>query len=283
MLVQGLPALMTNHSAVCPLGMGQITIKDSGQGGAKRANPPLTFEAVYQTGGSPESSGGNSGSSGNNNSENSGNAANSGASANGLSLSSVVGAVVVGGSAVANSTTSSTTSAVSSRGNPVQHSAVESLKGNIATSTNQRKGNFGEMATDVDVETKGPIDPDTNMPDPNTTATRVGTGRVEDVDAPLQQGIDAIYKCDPPPPDYLIVESKYGKSQLSKKPKDGPQMSDKWIDGSARIDRYFGTNEDGTMTQEHKDFMEAWALGDVQKEVSRIDASGNVVRKILKD
>ena len=48
-LVQGMPALMTNDRAICPLGMGDITIKDSGQGSAKRANPPLAFFASYKT------------------------------------------------------------------------------------------------------------------------------------------------------------------------------------------------------------------------------------------
>jgi len=42
---------MTDHSAACPLGMGQITINDSGQGSAEKSDPPLEFEAVYQAGG----------------------------------------------------------------------------------------------------------------------------------------------------------------------------------------------------------------------------------------
>ena len=40
---------MTNHKAVCPLGMGMITIKSSGQGQPKRGDPPLEFFALYKT------------------------------------------------------------------------------------------------------------------------------------------------------------------------------------------------------------------------------------------
>ena len=48
-LVQGLPALMTNHIAVCPLGAGNISIKSSGQGQPKRGNPPLKFLLEWGT------------------------------------------------------------------------------------------------------------------------------------------------------------------------------------------------------------------------------------------
>jgi len=48
-LIQGMPALMTNDKAVCPLGVGMITIKDSGQGSAKKSNPPLKFAVLWGT------------------------------------------------------------------------------------------------------------------------------------------------------------------------------------------------------------------------------------------
>jgi len=47
-LVQGMPALLTGDKAVClPPFAGMIEVKDSGQGSAKEANPPLEFEAVW--------------------------------------------------------------------------------------------------------------------------------------------------------------------------------------------------------------------------------------------
>lgn len=84
--------------------------------------------------------------------------------------------------------------------------------------TNKRKGNFGEMATDVDLTELG-YNPLHN--------------RVDDLDQPLSNGIDGIFQ-NPRTNEYIIVESKYGSSTLGST-MDGKQMSDGWIQGSNRL------------------------------------------------
>lgn len=49
-------------------------------------------------------------------------------------------------------------------------------------------------------------------------------------------GIDSVWRHHAPPPDYIVVEVKYGSSQLGYS-KDGRQMSDGWILGSRRLNR----------------------------------------------
>ncbi|WP_422105276.1 hypothetical protein [Winogradskyella sp.] len=78
-----------------------------------------------------------------------------------------------------------------------------------------RKGNFGEMVTDTDLYSKGyePLHV-----------------RRTDIDEPLNQGIDGVFK-NPQTGEYIIVESKYNTSQLGTT-FDGRQMSDDWIQGA---------------------------------------------------
>ena len=71
-------------------------------------------------------------------------------------------------------------------------------RGEIDLNNNFRKGNFGEMATDVDLSQKGykPLHLD----------------RVTDIDAPMKKGIDGVFEKNG---EYFIVESKYsGTSKL---------------------------------------------------------------------
>ncbi|MBC8753922.1 hypothetical protein H2O64_04520 [Kordia sp. YSTF-M3] len=78
-----------------------------------------------------------------------------------------------------------------------------------------RKGNYGEMYTDVELTSLGyePLHI-----------------RVTDIDQPLNQGIDGVFK-NPKTGEYLIVESKYNTSTLGNT-LDGKQMSDGWIQGT---------------------------------------------------
>ncbi|WP_420573642.1 hypothetical protein [Kordia sp.] len=78
-----------------------------------------------------------------------------------------------------------------------------------------RKGNYGEMRTDVNLTSLG-YEPQ--------------HARITNIDEPLSHGIDGVFK-NPQTGEYLIVESKYGTSQLGNTI-DGRQMSDAWIEGT---------------------------------------------------
>ena len=97
-----------------------------------------------------------------------------------------------------------------------QKKAIDDVEsGKTELNTNARKGNYGEMKTDVDLESKGyePLHK-----------------KVTDIDGPTEQGIDHVFKKGDPP-KYYVVESKYNTSNL-KNLKDGTrQMSDDWISG----------------------------------------------------
>ena len=77
-----------------------------------------------------------------------------------------------------------------------------------------RKGNFGEMVTDTDLYGKGytPLH-----------------NRVTDIDQSLSQGIDGVFQ-NPETGEYIIVETKFGQSNLNQNTASGPQMSSDWIE-----------------------------------------------------
>jgi hypothetical protein len=105
-----------------------------------------------------------------------------------------------------------------------QNNLVKKVKsGEINLSDNFRKGNFGEMATDVDLSVKG--------------YKPIHTNRVADIDAPMKQGIDGVFEKNG---EYFIVESKYHGTSKLKNTNDGPQMSDDWINGSNRLNNAVG-------------------------------------------
>lgn len=89
-----------------------------------------------------------------------------------------------------------------------------------------RKGNFGEMATDVDLYTKG------YNPLHNRTVDLDDT-------SVLGGGIDHVFQ-NPNTGEYIIVESKYNTSVLNQNPVDGPQMSNPWIQGGDRLMNVIG-------------------------------------------
>ncbi|TAF76572.1 MAG: hypothetical protein EAZ53_03435, partial [Bacteroidetes bacterium] len=100
----------------------------------------------------------------------------------------------------------------------VQKNIINQWKNNIATATNIRKGNFGEMASDAFLAEK-------NFQPLHT--------RLQNIDAPTRQGIDGVFKKDN---DYFIVEAKYsGTATLSTLSNGTKQMSDAWIRGNNRL------------------------------------------------
>nr|WP_242622143.1 T7SS effector LXG polymorphic toxin [Olsenella sp. Marseille-P4559] len=93
-------------------------------------------------------------------------------------------------------------------------SDVES--GRVELGSSIRKGNFVEMKADADYTGAG--------------YTRVSSDSVTSLDAPTHHGIDGVYYMEGRRPPYVIVESKYGTSQLSRLADHKTrQMSDKWI------------------------------------------------------
>lgn len=78
-----------------------------------------------------------------------------------------------------------------------------------------------------------------------------------------------IYENTTPPPKYVIDESKYGSSKLNPKTADGPQMSDKWIKGSERLEKQVGEDK-------AREIMKALDKGEVDNVLSKVDANGKV-------
>jgi hypothetical protein len=99
-----------------------------------------------------------------------------------------------------------------------QKNIINQWKNNIATATNIRKGNFGEMASDAFLAEK-------NFQPLHT--------RLQNIDAPTRQGIDGVFKKGN---EYFIVEAKYsGTATLSTLTDGTKQMSDSWIRGNNRL------------------------------------------------
>lgn len=69
----------------------------------------------------------------------------------------------------------------------------------------------------------------------------------------------------------MIAENKYGSSSLKPKTKDGPQMSDDWINGRNRLDNAVGVEKADLIREEMITNPQ-----NIQKVLSEIDTSGNV-------
>lgn len=107
-----------------------------------------------------------------------------------------------------------------------------------------RKGIFGQKVTDLAMEERG--------------YRKVGGSE-------KAQGIDGVYMKDGTPPEYVVVDSKYGSSQLSQT-LDGKQMSTSWIDN--RLDDAVGPEVAAKMRE-----------AGYNTAVSNVDEFGNVTMK----
>lgn len=127
-----------------------------------------------------------------------------------------------------------------------------------------RPGNYGEMKMDKHFEGLTEIN---GQP---VKLKRISKDRITDIDQKGHSGIDGVYEnlMYPPPPKYIIAESKYGKSPLSKDAKDGPQMSDDWIKGSNRLEKAIGDDA--------REVKKALDRGEVERVLSKVDETGNV-------
>ena len=124
--------------------------------------------------------------------------------------------------------------------------------------TTAEKGVFGEAMADEYMAKNG-------YKKMNGEPVKVG-------DKPQGKGIDGVWKNDHPPPEYVISEAKYGTSDLGMT-KDGPQMSDKWID--KRLDKAVGKVEADKISDSMLD-------GNVEKWLLKVDEKGNVTKEVLK-
>lgn len=103
-------------------------------------------------------------------------------------------------------------------------SDVETGKKVFDKNNTHETGNYGEMKTDQYLREAG--------------YDRISYDMVVDVNDIGHQGIDGVYEKVAGHPPYMIVESKYGTSQLNPETKDGKQMSENWID--KRLDSAVG-------------------------------------------
>lgn len=96
-----------------------------------------------------------------------------------------------------------------------QRSLIDEHAGSIANASNARKGNFGEIGADLDL---------------NANSYESLLARIDDIDAPGHNGIDGVFQKNG---EYFIVEGKYtGSASLNPaNPSTGlpRQMSDAWI------------------------------------------------------
>jgi len=124
-----------------------------------------------------------------------------------------------------------------------------------------RKANYGEMKMDQHMKDQGfePLHK-----------------QIDDIDQPIKQGIDGVYMDPGPPPKYAIVESKYGSSKLSQAPKDGPQMSDDWIEGGNRLDNAVGKEMAETIRDS-----QLLDPNSVEKVLVNVDDAGNVTTNTI--
>ncbi len=103
-----------------------------------------------------------------------------------------------------------------------QRSIIDQYADDIANASNARKGNFGEIGADLDLNSKG--------------YESLLSKRIDDIDAPGHNGIDGVYRKNG---EYFIVEGKYtGSASLN--PADDAtglarQMSDDWIFSDNRL------------------------------------------------
>jgi hypothetical protein len=116
------------------------------------------------------------------------------------------------------------------------------------------KGNFGEMCTDKDLREKG--------------YERISKDTVTDVSESGHKGIDGVYENPDGNPRYLIVDSKYGSSQLQET-QDGKQLSENWI--NERLDISVGKEKADEIRLER-----VFNPDNVGVAIAHVDKNGNV-------
>ena len=139
-----------------------------------------------------------------------------------------------------------------------------------------RHGNFGEMVVDVDLEGTGHIE-------------RISMRRITALDAPMHHGIDGIYRNMNPPPDFIIVESKYLGAEKAvdeafapsmSKVINGRQMDSEWIDKNLEksvSDDLYDEIVDA-IDRKKVDFVASKVTNDGNITYYKLDSSGKIMR-----
>lgn len=97
----------------------------------------------------------------------------------------------------------------------VKSTVQDVLDGRMGLETSQQKCNFVEMKADLAYNERGYV--------------RISRDSVNGLDDPMHHGIDAVYYKEGGDPPYIVVESKYDSSGLSRLVDGTRQMSDRWI------------------------------------------------------
>ena len=138
----------------------------------------------------------------------------------------------------------------------------EVAEGKILLNSTARKGNVGEMGTDVDLVEIG-----------WTPEQR----RITDIDAPTQRGLDHVYSKPGPPKAYLILDSKFGTSKLSTLADGTRQMSETWIE--RRLTDAFGKNAAREIINSGYDAVVANVSASGEIRYSLLDKAGKITGK----
>lgn len=86
-------------------------------------------------------------------------------------------------------------------------------------------------------------------------------------------GIDGIYRNTKPPPEYVIMEAKYGAARLGKTA-DGKQMSKGWIEGNDRL-------KDALSAEDLIKVQDALDGGEVKSVLIRVEEAGKTKGRLL--
>ncbi|MFN0032437.1 MAG: hypothetical protein ACKVOR_09775, partial [Flavobacteriales bacterium] len=89
-----------------------------------------------------------------------------------------------------------------------------------------REANYGEIKIQYDLLSR-----QVNIEGRSGTMTSIGRTAAQSLDEPIKKGIDGIYRFSNPPPEFIVVEVKYGSSSISRTltQSGGKQMDQVWI------------------------------------------------------
>ena len=120
------------------------------------------------------------------------------------------------------------------------------------------------MVVDVDLEGTGHIE-------------RISMRRITALDAPMHHGIDGIYKNMNPPPDFIIVESKYLGAEEAVNESFAPRMS-MTIKGRQMDSEWIEKRLEGSIDDKKllKKIQKALQNKRVDSVAAKIDKKGNI-------
>ncbi|TFW51778.1 hypothetical protein ES895_17615 [Bacillus sp. 007/AIA-02/001] len=138
------------------------------------------------------------------------------------------------------------------------------------TATNKQKGNYGEIKSSDNLLNNQ------SLKEAGFDLKPVGKSAPSGINDKIVKGIDGLYENANPNSNikYVIDEAKFGSSQLGKT-KDGPQMSDGWLNGSETGKSRILKAVDGDEVLAEQ-ITKALKRGKVERVLSKVDSSGKV-------